>query len=330
MQLRNAIVFGSWQKGDKLPGENAFMQKYKVSRSLMRETLRALEAEGILERRHGSGTYLKNIPQKRLELYVRLDNLVHPAGGWFRWMMERCSEICRGLGWELEILVSYGVYQQETVKYFQRHLSRPATPELVGSILLFHCPDMELQLRQRGASFLTITQGATLPTNGNAVLLDYVGMGELMQQELNTRHIGKSALFYVNDPVSVLGGELHGELMKMRQILDRKEGIQIPVPSLEAGGKIFCQRIAEERPEAVIFCDDGLYLGALREAWLRKIDMTGITILTQGYPGLAAELPVFSPVIFGHERDQIMRAAMDLLLSRETNSRIIMPATKFK
>lgn len=50
---------GLFKAGDKLPGERALCERLGVSRTALRSAIKQLVAQGILESRHGSGTYLR-------------------------------------------------------------------------------------------------------------------------------------------------------------------------------------------------------------------------------------------------------------------------------
>lgn len=57
-QLRGAIERGDFAVGDKLPSEAELGQRFEVSRSVVREALRALQALGLTVSRAGKGTYV--------------------------------------------------------------------------------------------------------------------------------------------------------------------------------------------------------------------------------------------------------------------------------
>lgn len=59
-QIRNLISSGDLEVGQKLPTEQELSRQLGVSRSSVREALRVLEAEGSVEIRHGSGTYISS------------------------------------------------------------------------------------------------------------------------------------------------------------------------------------------------------------------------------------------------------------------------------
>ena len=58
-RLREDIA-ANFEVGKKLPSESELADKFSVSSMTIREALSALAQEGVLERRHGSGTYMAN------------------------------------------------------------------------------------------------------------------------------------------------------------------------------------------------------------------------------------------------------------------------------
>ena len=60
-ELRALIAEKQIQPGDKLPSERVLSEQLQVSRSALREALRSLELLGLIESRHGGGTFLKTV-----------------------------------------------------------------------------------------------------------------------------------------------------------------------------------------------------------------------------------------------------------------------------
>jgi len=58
--LKNRLNSAIYNIGDLLPSEKELAELYDVSRNTLRKALKVLEEEGMIERRHGSGTYLRN------------------------------------------------------------------------------------------------------------------------------------------------------------------------------------------------------------------------------------------------------------------------------
>lgn len=61
-ELRARIRVGELSPGDKLPSEPELAHDRAVSRSSMRAAITLLEEEGVVSRRHGSGTYVTYRP----------------------------------------------------------------------------------------------------------------------------------------------------------------------------------------------------------------------------------------------------------------------------
>jgi len=61
-QLRQAILAGDFSPGDKLPSEAGLTKRYDVSRTVIREAIASLRADGLVEARHGVGIFVLASP----------------------------------------------------------------------------------------------------------------------------------------------------------------------------------------------------------------------------------------------------------------------------
>lgn len=59
--IKQKIINQDFLPGEKLPGERKLADTYKVSRMTVKRALNKLVDDGILERKVGSGTYIKNV-----------------------------------------------------------------------------------------------------------------------------------------------------------------------------------------------------------------------------------------------------------------------------
>lgn len=57
--LRSRVLQGEWQPGEAIPPEAALSRSYGVALGTIRQALALLVADGLLERRHGRGTFVK-------------------------------------------------------------------------------------------------------------------------------------------------------------------------------------------------------------------------------------------------------------------------------
>ncbi|MGV9862763.1 GntR family transcriptional regulator [Rhodococcus koreensis] len=79
--LRLRLSQESWSAGDRLPSEPALAKELGVGRVSVRAALAQLESEGLVDRRHGSGTYVNSVRPlvRSLHLNVGSDELIRPA-----------------------------------------------------------------------------------------------------------------------------------------------------------------------------------------------------------------------------------------------------------
>ncbi len=72
-QIAELIESGSLKKGDKLPPERALAEKFKVSRSSVREAIKSLAQENLVESRRGDGTYItKDVDDDIFEAFTAI------------------------------------------------------------------------------------------------------------------------------------------------------------------------------------------------------------------------------------------------------------------
>jgi GntR family transcriptional regulator len=60
-QMRDRIRQGDWRSGERIPSERTLIQSLEVSRTTLRQAVDTLIHEGMLERIHGSGTYVSTL-----------------------------------------------------------------------------------------------------------------------------------------------------------------------------------------------------------------------------------------------------------------------------
>jgi GntR family transcriptional regulator len=80
-ELRQAILGGTFRPGSQLPTEAELCAMLGVSRTVVREALRVLEDDGLVARRHGVGTFVRNHPiLKNLNVNFGITDMIESAG----------------------------------------------------------------------------------------------------------------------------------------------------------------------------------------------------------------------------------------------------------
>src|SRR5918996_4169366 len=80
-QLRQAITGGTFRPGSQLPTEAELCEMLGVSRTVVREAMRVLEDDGLVTRRQGVGTFVRNHPIiKNLNFNFGITEMIESAG----------------------------------------------------------------------------------------------------------------------------------------------------------------------------------------------------------------------------------------------------------
>lgn len=64
-ELTQRILLGQLAPGEKLPSESAIVREHGVSRTVVREAISKLQAAGLVETRHGIGTFVLERDQRQ-------------------------------------------------------------------------------------------------------------------------------------------------------------------------------------------------------------------------------------------------------------------------
>lgn len=79
--LKGKIHSGEWQAGDQIPSEPDLCEAYGVSRTVVRQSLREIELEGLITRRKGKGTF---VSEPKIS-----ESLAQKLTGFYQDMVER-------------------------------------------------------------------------------------------------------------------------------------------------------------------------------------------------------------------------------------------------
>lgn len=80
-ELRGAILGGTFRPGSRIPTEAELCEMLGVSRTVVREALRVLEDDGLVTRRHGVGTFVREHPiLKNLNFNYGTTDMIRSGG----------------------------------------------------------------------------------------------------------------------------------------------------------------------------------------------------------------------------------------------------------
>lgn len=114
------ITQGEWSVGDKLPSEAEFVLEYSASRVTLRQALRKLEDEGLIERQRGRGAFIRANPSvATLDLFLPQVGVKHTSD--ILSSDIRLSVVC---GANAPVLSGLDVSPETPLVYLERNFTR--------------------------------------------------------------------------------------------------------------------------------------------------------------------------------------------------------------
>jgi GntR family transcriptional regulator len=127
-QLRERITSGTWPPGMKMPSERELIALLGVSRTTIRQALDALLHAGLLDRRHGSGTYVAPVR------FVQPLDSVYSFTEQFRKrgiVLENTVRRCEVIPAPADIAAQLGIAAGDAVVYLERIRSVRGSPVML-------------------------------------------------------------------------------------------------------------------------------------------------------------------------------------------------------
>jgi GntR family transcriptional regulator len=207
-RLLSAIRFGDWAVGEAIPSENTLAKEYKIGRPTVRQATETLIRRGYLERRRGSGTFVRSesssvdlfslggtlasFSRKGIELSTRLlkgPTLVcetggHPFGDRQAYFVERLASVecepvlLERLWFDAEIFFDFDASdegERSLSELVRRRYGLEATSADQRFLAVLPSPsDAEILRVSPGEPLLQVNRFLHFPTAKNAVLAQMV------------------------------------------------------------------------------------------------------------------------------------------------------------
>ncbi len=174
-----------YQAGDRIESEQALATRYQVSVMTVREALSALSQEGMIDRRHGVGNFLKSVKATRhIAIYSELELSSPNETYFFLHVAERLGELCAKAELTSQLYVGQASprqqhRQQTSCPLFLRELR---AGQIGGVLVLNHRPN---------APWLETAQAMAVPVvglkSGHHVRTDYADMAHQGVEALATQ-----------------------------------------------------------------------------------------------------------------------------------------------
>jgi GntR family transcriptional regulator, arabinose operon transcriptional repressor len=139
--LYRKIRTGVYKKGEQLPTEFMLVEEYGISRPTVAKALNDLQEEGVIERKVGVGTFVKNIPEKEEERYMALlvpdigrNEMIEPL---YSQIARSCESEDYTLIWSGALIGSVEERIQQSFDFCRKYIRQK-----VAGIFLYPAPDI--------------------------------------------------------------------------------------------------------------------------------------------------------------------------------------------
>ncbi len=302
--LREKITRRDFTPGGLLPSDRQLMRQLGVCRQTVIRALHELRAEGIVRREHGKGTFVnqsKSQGEVGILTYLNrasTDHSVYPQN-LLRSVVNRLCE----LGSEPRLYSTYGMEVIGNIHaHGQKVLEHCARGRLRCLIVSwdYNVNEVQAAVARWGVyvigSYTEETRFSTYNVGDDNKAVTAEGIGGLLKRGLQKIALitGKQMYATVNNRV-----EAYLRVLEENRLSIRPGWIRADLePSPKAGYEQFRRLWAmDDRPEAVLICDDFMALGATQamvELGLQPPRDLTVMVLTNRGSGLVFPLPVIA------------------------------------
>ncbi|MCF7854872.1 MAG: GntR family transcriptional regulator [Candidatus Pacebacteria bacterium] len=264
-KLRNMIAAGNYAHGAQLPTEKEMMRIFGVGKVTVRAAVDRLEADGLVRRRRGSGTYV-NCPLGKSEIAI-VGRMAAPNGMGNDFQTLVLSELqghIREASFRPVLHFGSGTNSAEyrsSLKLFDPGVLYDAA----GVIGLHDLREFDEELLDLGIPAVGIS--LVQATCRHCVVLDHAGMLDRMVDELQQRGIDEFAFVHFRFPDDYLTpGHQHQALARLYESLEHKANVTfVPIDYGDGMNPVHAYGILgrflemPNRPRCVVFADDCIF-----------------------------------------------------------------------
>ena len=265
-RIRRAILRGDYAVGSQLPAEYTFTERYHVSQRTVREALIRLQNDGLVERRHGSGTYICDIKKvTNIAIVANIDTLSSSTGFFYRQLVDEARKNIE-TEYQSALWVGHGNDLPEFIQSI-RLMDRSILKETIGILSTGGIDELEREFAKKDISFVSIH--LVVPRANYSVVLDYDELSKLGKNLLQEKGYDDFVLVHEQLPDTFGPPILRSKLEQMwLDIVDGDTDRTIVVPRennfQQAYNSFMRLWESPQRPRAIFFHDDVICDVALR------------------------------------------------------------------
>ena len=129
--IKDNIKSGKYKPGDKILSEPMFSEYFGISRTTVRDALEVLLKEGLVEKRVGNGTFIKDQAIKYIIIAITEFDFFNQAGKFFSIFIKRMKEEISNMGYKA-VITLLDTNGKEDTDIFQHITQKPE--DVIGLI----------------------------------------------------------------------------------------------------------------------------------------------------------------------------------------------------
>ncbi len=314
--IKNQIIEKKYQLGDRLPTEFDLMNEYNVGRSTIREVLTSLTSEGIIEKRHGLGSYVTRVPAYygTICICVRFENLISSTV-WYPTLIKSINTYAKNKGYDTIIAVGYGQSIGEIRESIDAYFRKPFSKEIVAIV-----NTMAFDIGERNVP--VINHSAMIPYGKDAIYLDYEEIFQKAKELFLEKGYKNPAIIYNEDSILKAGKKQFNISKKLVDSFTDNDDLKIKCLDYDDNIEKFKEWYEKPNREKALFIqDDGILDKIIPYLYMNNVKIPkDLAIITFANTHKVFNYPV-EFYRFGSDHDKtakILLECLDKLLKGES------------
>lgn len=220
-QIEKSIILKKMNVGERLPSERDLAERLGVSRTIIREAIKILGVRGLVEVRHGSGTYITEITSESASTPIKRYLSSSETGN----VYAKLYEVRRSL--EIDIA---GLAAQR------------ATEEDLEQI------EGALEKQEKAKNQLEVFTRADFAFHSALAAATHNELYSMLLAAISDLMLEFRSVAYQSDPEGSIRGALvfHKKLLKCMKDQNAEKARQVMQEHLDQGNRIYCEAVLEE------------------------------------------------------------------------------------
>lgn len=247
--IKNKIDTGEWKSGQKILSEYQLIETLNVSRGTVRNAIKDLIFEGVLETIQGSGIYVKNINTSKNKYILILTNntIINKSNNIYRFLIEIMKKEIIKKGYSPICFAKSSLSVEESLGEL--------TNSIAGVISIFPSNKDKEYFKDRKIPLITGIYSTPLPEP--TIVPDYEKIFQIIRELIDKYKFKDISVFSLTHDINRKNLKLQSIFLLMEYYFE-KYNLYIVNKENEAEANKILNKM-EKAPECIVILDDTIY-----------------------------------------------------------------------